>query len=284
MGLLSRAGNRSVSIVPLSNESALSSESEPLSLDEMGKALLERLRRLPQQKSTALTLLTLLKAYGSFQAASCLSLKDGVYTAYASVGFGSENLVIPAEKIRPEEHSGKKFFKLNSGIFAESGNPEMPGGVKNCTYWAFPLDERTLMLLSEDSSAFNPEPVSVILEEVAQKIIPVEEQPSQKKTETTLEEQISRYNKMYAAFNCIILEIPGADEDRVTFLQKVTEVVGVTGTVLPLPSGRPLILLPGLMDGELIAHRLSKTLNTRPLLSFNAGSPESVLEQLHSLA
>jgi len=270
MGLLSRAGNCSVSVTP--------------SLDEMGKALLERLRMLPQEKSTAVTILTLLKAYGAFQGGLCLSLKDDEYTAYASAGLGGENTVIPRDRIHQEEHAGKKFFKLDAEIFPEFGSHGMSGG-NNYAYWAFPIDAQTLMILSENSPAFNPEPVSIILEDVARKIIPLEEQAGREKTETMLQKQIRGYNKMYAVFNCIILENPFADEDadRITFLQKVTETVGVTGTVLALSSDRPLILLPESMDRELIAHRLSKTLNTRPLLSFNADSPENVFEHLQSL-
>ena len=328
MGLLSRAADRTV-LLPL---------------DEMGQALQERIRRLPQNKTTPYTALSLLKAYGAFQAGICLSLKNDIYSSYASVGIGIEKISIPREKIWSREIASKKYFRFDS---------EQSIGMKNrkdnFIYWVFPLqadilsasaDNNTepwaaLVILAvadsaeshsaEANSAFNPQSVSVILEGISDKLlmqtshksseatpeadsekeVPEESgsaesisgEPSSEGT-GTLEGRIAQYHKMYANFNCIILENPcragepeynsaennsGDKASKANFCKRVSDMISMTGTVIPLSSLCPLILFPAAMDRELIAHRLSKSLDTRPLMSFEANSPENVLNQINSL-
>ena len=268
MGLLSRARSSFVDDKP--------------TLDEMGKVLLERLLRLPVQKSTPYTVLSLLKAYGAFQTGACLSLDDDTYTCYASLGLGTEQISIPYEKIWPEGKTGKNYFRMDD-----------PGTNLDC--WVFPLDSRTIVTLgvspSAGTSAFDPKPVSIILESAAQKIIPPQALPPpdlspRQNADTTLGANIDQFYHTHSEFNCILLEIPAGMEgdDIVSFCKKVTAMISMTGIVVTLESGRPLVLLPETMDRELIAHRLSKALNTKPLLSFSAHSTKDVLDRLHSLA
>ena len=101
----------------------------------------------------------------------------------------------------------------------------------------------------------------------------------------SFEEEIIRYHKINPVFNCVLLEIPASSggEDKADFCQKVSGMINKIGSVIPLPSGRPLILLPSSIDRELIAHRLSKSLAAMPLLSFEAASPESVLNNIRSM-
>jgi len=292
MGLLTKA----------SGSNALNSETA----DEMGKALCDRIRRLPQKSTTPYTALSLLKAYGAFQSGICLALKNNVYSSYTSVGLGIVNISIPREKLWSQEKAQVPYFKLDSGI-----DLGINTGQEGFSYWIFPLNSleanpsepwKKVMILdvlesSEVNSAFSPKSVSAIISNTADKFfIESDRNVSEPVPETNpagpspveqneLEEKIAAYHLNHVEFNCIVLEIPSSsgDDDKANFSKRVSEILNTLGPVLTLSTGCPLILLPKMMDRELIAHRLSKVLNTRPLLSFEANSPENVFSRINSL-
>ena len=100
----------------------------------------------------------------------------------------------------------------------------------------------------------------------------------------TLKDKIAQYHRRNADFNCIVLEIPNSTgKDKINFCEKVSGIIHTAGIVIPLPSGRPLILLPPTINRELIVHRLSKSLNTSALSSFEAEDTETVLSRIHSI-
>jgi len=385
-------------------ETAETNEPHKTTLDAMGKALRERLLRLPLNENTPYTVLRLLKIYGVFHAGACLALQDGVYSGYASTGLGTEKIAIPREKIWSKEKEQKKYFKVDH---PETLDIKTSG--EKFMYWVFPLDNfpkqngsntqkaegpwKNIMLLGvpdpmEGTTAFDPEPLSIVLEDVTEKIIPQEKQdtresarennsaesdsfgpvmaesvvPEPASTEpasaelgseefdltelisaepgseeliseehvpeepdltelaseepdlaelssdepdltelasTELasdesgspEEIIARFYESHPEINCILLDIPdgipnatpGETGGSGGFCNAVSAMIGKLGSVIPLSGGRPLVLVPESIDRELIAHRLSKSLNTRPLMSFEAASPENVLSQIHSL-
>ena len=360
-------------------------------LDEMGKALSERIRRLPRNNSTPYTALSLLKAYGAFKTGICLTLKDSIYTSYTSVGFGVDKISIPQEKIWSEEKSCISYFKYDSGE-----NLGIHTSTENLRYWIFPICNlisdppkpwENVMILgaldqTEVNSAFNPESISSIITEIADQLLlkkpniapgserksdtfdqssigqspeeqvleeqvfeeqvlnePVLEEPvleeqvleeqvleEQVLEEPVLEEQvfeeqvleeqgseepsseelsfgepcsqesgpegsdslkekIAEYNRIHPDFNCILLDIPetAEDEEKAGFCKTVSKMLTMTGTVLALPNGCPLILLPKTFDRELIAHRLSTSFKTKLLGSFEAEEPEEVFNKIKSL-
>ena len=282
MGLLSRAGSR-----------IIGKTAPHETLDEMGKALREKLGRLPQQKTTPHTALSLLKAYEAFQIGFCLSLKDRIYYSYTSVGLGIEKISIPQEVLWSEARAHSKYFKLDSRKSLGTKTTE-----KKLVYWVFPLDSsaytakepwKTIMVLgTPESSRFNPEPVSIIIDEVADKMVmPLHQTVAEQHRDETLhekahivEKKITLFHRIHLDFNCVVLENPTG---QAAFCQKVSAMVDKTGTVIPLSRNRPLILFPIMLDRELIAHRLSKTLSTRILLSFEANNPENALIRIDSL-
>ena len=323
MGLLSRAGRRRLEVTApelTSSGPAAGRGASAETLDEMGKALRERLGRLPIELSTPYTALSLLKAYGAFQAGFCLSLNDGNYSSYASVGFGIEKISIPQETVWSEAKARDRYFRLDSLKSSETKNTK-----KDFIYWVFPLDApisspkntkepwKAVMILGTlEPSGFNPEPVSAILEDVADKMVLPKNQKAAVSRETApdfdsmeflgygesnadestiesaIEEEIAQFYRIYLDFNCIVLANPVTASKRtfneqLGFCEKVSSIVGRTGTVIALPSGHPLILLSVEVDRELIAHRLSKTLKTKTLLSFEAKNPENALIRISSL-
>ena len=339
MGLLAKAGSNTNSSpnddfieleeLPSGGET-MPLEAEPekseFSLDEMGKALCERLKRLQKDANTPYTALILLKAYGAFQFGICLTLKDGVYSCYTSVGLGVKNISIPREKIWPAKNTQVPYFKLDSGI-----NLGINNGQEKLSYWIFPLNSSgEIMILGaaesgndqsgEANSVFNPESISAIISDTWEKFIletkesiplPAAEEAPEVINEIeeigeieeieeiedsdsgefepgnadVLKEKIAEYNRIHADFNCILLEKPDSagKEDTSGFCKKIAGMLSMTGTVLSLSTGHPLILLPKHLDRELIAHRLSKTLNSKLLASFEASSPENVFGRINPL-
>ena len=110
--------------------------------------------------------------------------------------------------------------------------------------------------------------------------------PPPAETEKTLagnfpiETKLAQFHQMHHEFNCVVLA-PAVKEAG--FCEKVTAMLDKTGSVIPLPLDRPLILFSAEIDRELIAHRLSKTLNAKILLSFTADNVENALAGINSL-
>jgi len=104
------------------------------------------------------------------------------------------------------------------------------------------------------------------------------------KPQDKLAESITKFSSVYASFSCILFEVPRNTDDNAIFCKKVNVMIDKMGTVIPLPNGRPLVMLPLSQDRELIAHRLSKTLNAEILLSFPADSSETVIKTIDTLS
>jgi hypothetical protein len=268
MGLLSKAADKSKA-----------------ELDEMGKALRDRIRRLPPKRTAPYTALSLMKAYGSFQSGLCLSLRKGVYTSYASVGLGIEKISIAAEKLYTPQNASSKYFKLDKD--ETLGVRYLDSGI---SIWIFPLDQETpwgsvLLLGTDDTPLFNPETIAIILEGIQDIINPQIDKIIQRDLKTSseingsstdsIEATIKQYYKTYPAFSCVLVE-----ESKDGFFRKVSHMVSLFGITASLPSNSSLILMPRQADRDLIAHRLKTSLKTNILAAFDADSPEEALKTL----
>jgi hypothetical protein len=284
MGLLSKAAVKTAS-----------------ELDAMGKALRDRILRLPRGGNTPYTALSLLKAYSSFQIGVCLACENGFYSSYASAGLGMEKIIIPREFVQ-------SLIKGRSQGSYKIGSPEtlslkaVDAGV---VIWLFPLDEdnppNSILLLGEERAAlFNPQLVELILSEIKDVLALRKEKPTgirpgngekqavpAKTREPPLApdipkklwNEILQYHKTNTSFHGIVLELPPntGKEGKKGFNALVSNMVSFFGTAVSLPSSRSLVLLPRPMDRELIAHRLTGSLRTVPLLIFEADSPDKAL-------
>jgi len=291
MGLLSRAeskaGNKNIS-------------PETIPLGDMEKSLAEKISRLPLNENTPCTALGLIKAYANFNCGGCLALKDGVYSCFSSLGSRSEKISIPQNEIWSEEKAHLKYFQYNLS--------QDSGGNSDYNYWIFPIDSQetrpwnSVVLLetlksAEKSSAFNPQSISEIIakssdklctydevEELDEEDLINEEIKSFKpisKEQRTIKAEIEKFQKAYGNFNCVIFD--SSKEDHLDFSLKVSEMVNTLGTVIPLSPARPLILIPITQDCELITHRLSKSFNTTPLISFESDSADNALSRIQPL-
>jgi len=102
-------------------------------------------------------------------------------------------------------------------------------------------------------------------------------------TDSSSEELIKKYGGEYNNLNCIIFENPSNADEKTQFCQRVTTMIDKMGAVISLSTGRPLIMLPLSIDRDLIAHRLSKSLKAKVLLSFQADNSEIVISRVNSL-
>jgi hypothetical protein len=282
MGLLSKAADKST----VDTQTGAG-------LDEMGKALRDRIRRLPPKKTAPYTALSLMKAYGSFQAGLCLALRKGVYASYASVGLGIEKINIDAEKLYSPQNASAKYFKLEKSETL---------GVKyldsDISIWIFPLDKETpwgaaLLLATDGAPLFNPEAIAIILEGIQDIINPQIDRIIQRNSKnlhgeavaskgTEIEATIKQYHKTNPSFSGILVDLPEAikEEDKNGFSQKVSHMVSLFGITALLPANNSLILMPRQADRDLIAHRLKNSLKTKILAAFDADSPEEALKTL----
>jgi hypothetical protein len=255
-------------------------------LDEMGKVLRDRIRRLPGSKTSPDTVLSLLKAYGPFRTGICFFRAGDVYESYASSGAGTEKIKIPGKTI--DGPAGKEgFYRLDypesfSGLSIPRGN-----------IWVFPLDAETprkhILLIVEDAS-FHPEAMAALLSEIRGSLIPrapgsapppAEAKDPAGRIQENLAEEIRQYHTGHPLFQGILLGPPGErGGNPADFAGRVSRMVSSFGVAFPLPPGNCLVLFPETMDRELLAHRLSKSLKTQALHHFRADDPGAAAAQL----
>jgi len=105
-----------------------------------------------------------------------------------------------------------------------------------------------------------------------------------KKNLGVLQKRVAEYQKVYRVFGCIILENQAHEKGKPDFCEKLAKATGNIGITSPINNSHALILLPSEMDRELIAHRLSKSLDAEPVLSFRAANPEYVINRINSMS
>jgi hypothetical protein len=259
---------------------ALSKEKGPL--DEMGKAMRDRLLGLSQKKASPYTALSLLKAYGSFQMGICLTLKKNSYESYTSVGLGVEKVSVPQTALTGVEGG---FYKVDPPDLLSIKSIGL-----NMTIWAFPLENqapcRWVLLLAEGGGPlFNPQAIAGILSDVRDVFIPEEEKAQNQKNEEPgkgggLFNALTRYYKFCPSFQGAVFEPPDTmgEDEKDYFSRQISAMVSSFAAVAELPSRRSLILFPAAMDRELVMHRLTKSLKTKALFAFEADNPDSALE------
>jgi hypothetical protein len=104
-----------------------------------------------------------------------------------------------------------------------------------------------------------------------------DELPEEVKNEIT-----ACYNT-YTLIHGIILSCPknyDKKEGGETFNQQLNRIIAALGSAVPLPSGHSLVLFSNTIDRELLAHRLSKSLETEAPVIFQANAIKTVVDYL----
>jgi hypothetical protein len=84
--------------------------------------------------------------------------------------------------------------------------------------------------------------------------------------------EIQEFHKNHGSFQGIVLQF---SDDK-----KLSRMVSNFGVAFLLSPENSLVLIPGGMDRELLAHRLSKSLEAPVLYQFQAGEPGEALDLL----
>jgi hypothetical protein len=98
-----------------------------------------------------------------------------------------------------------------------------------------------------------------------------------------LKNEIIKYCNTYTSVHGIVLPCPkkyDAEAEGETFNQQVNRIIAAMGSSVPLPSGHSLVLFSNTIDRDLLAHRLSKSMETEILTVFIADNVEMVVNQI----
>lgn len=97
-------------------------------------------------------------------------------------------------------------------------------------------------------------------------------------------EMIRAYWLQHSSCQGIVLGPPNytGEEDFKKFFAAAISAASSFGKIICLPSKNILILFSKTLDRELLTHRLTRTLRTRALTSFEAESPGEVLSRIQS--
>ncbi|MDR1278738.1 MAG: hypothetical protein LBK02_08305 [Treponema sp.] len=109
-----------------------------------------------------------------------------------------------------------------------------------------------------------------------------EDKPGEAAGQPGLEYELREYHKNHPSFQGIVLAAPPREDGETAegFFEKVSRMLRFFGALLPLSPENGLILVPDNIDGELLSHRLSKSLNARTLDHFLADDPGAALSLL----
>jgi hypothetical protein len=198
-------------------------------------------------------------------------------------------MTIPGNIINdPAGH--ERFYRLDypelfSGLVTPGGN-----------IWVFPLDaekpRKCILLITEDGNTlFHPEALAALLPEIRGNLIPPDREPAPSPVKTNdpagqiqveTADKIRQYHIQHPSFQGILLGSLPAENGKTDtdFTERLSRMVSSFGSVLFLPPGNCLALFPGSMDGELLAHRLSKSLHTQVFFHFQADDPGTAIIQL----
>ncbi|MDR0670246.1 MAG: hypothetical protein LBF95_09210 [Treponema sp.] len=98
-----------------------------------------------------------------------------------------------------------------------------------------------------------------------------------------LQNEIIKYCNTFTSVHGIVLACPRSydeEKERETFCGQVSRIVAALGSAVPLSSRHILVLFSNTIDRELLAHRLSKSLETEAPVVFQADNVNAVVEYI----
>jgi hypothetical protein len=104
-----------------------------------------------------------------------------------------------------------------------------------------------------------------------------------RKLSRELQNEIVKYCNTFTSVHGIVLRYPrNYDEEKEgePFCRQVDRIVAALGAAFPLSSRHVLVLFSNTVDRELLAHRLSKSLDTEAPAVFQADSVNIVVEYI----
>jgi hypothetical protein len=98
-----------------------------------------------------------------------------------------------------------------------------------------------------------------------------------------LKNEIIKYYNTYTSVHGIVISYPpnyDAEKEGESFNQQLNRIITALGTAVSLPSRHSLILFSNTIDRDLLAHRLSKSLEAEIPVVFQSDNAASVVEYI----
>jgi hypothetical protein len=98
-----------------------------------------------------------------------------------------------------------------------------------------------------------------------------------------LQNEIIKYCNTYTSVYGIVLACPqnyDEEQEGETFVKQLNRIIAALGTAVPLSPHYCLVLFSNTVDRELLAHRLSKTMETETPVVFQADNLNAVVEYI----
>jgi hypothetical protein len=98
-----------------------------------------------------------------------------------------------------------------------------------------------------------------------------------------LKNEIIKYHNTYTLVHGIVLAYPkNYDEKKEgeSFCGQLNRIVATLGSAVPLPSGHSLVLFSNTVDRDLLAHRLSGSLETEAPVVFQADDIKTLMDYI----
>ncbi len=248
----------------------LSKAAAMTTLDETGKALVDRLTKLPRTHTLSDTALNMLRSYIPFKRGACLSRGTDAYVSFSILGFGLEKIHIPQALAAEHKEKWHKIPETNINELKDEGN-------EDSYYWIFHVTDvnppEAMLLLSADAGFF-PETVSRILEKAEAAFMPFEKNSSEDSGKDEPADIINEYFDASGTFNCCIFSTSIDEETPDEILRSIKSF----GRLLPLKGNTFILLFPLSIDHELLLHHLNKRFHLNIVEQFSADTPQKVLD------
>jgi hypothetical protein len=124
-----------------------------------------------------------------------------------------------------------------------------------------------------------PEPVAVAGVPPVEPVVVAAAPPVEPVREAEIKARICRYGQEHDRIGGIVFGDPEA-AGPAGLGEQISLMASPFALTIGLPLGRCLTLFPPSMDGGLVAHRISRSLNTEALCVFDAKDPEGVFQAL----
>jgi hypothetical protein len=98
-----------------------------------------------------------------------------------------------------------------------------------------------------------------------------------------LKNEIIKYCNTYTSVHGLVISYPpkyDAEKEGESFNQQLNRIITALGTAVSLPSRHSLLLFSNTIDQELLAHRLSKSLEAEIPVVFQSDNAASVVEYI----
>ena len=102
--------------------------------------------------------------------------------------------------------------------------------------------------------------------------------PDTESDASSIESVLSRYTRGSGPFHGLVFHSPLADTENGSFFPQLKNSISTIGIALKLKPAAYLVVFPKHLKGNLVAHRLEKSLKIRLLLAFESSAAQNTMQ------